>query len=362
MKIAFVITCLGVGGAEKVVTDLADMYTSRGHKVLIVYLKGEVVLRPSNLSIKLVGLGLESASSLFRAFFTLRSVLKSFDPDIVHSHLVHANIITRLLRLTLRIPKLITTAHNKNEEGRLRMIAYRLTDRLADMSTNVSDEAVAAFIDQKAVKVGRMKTFHNGISTREFSYQYAGAMHIRNELGIPTEANLIVAVGRLNEQKDYPNLLMALSKMKLRTPPFQVLIVGDGPLSVSLQVMAGKLGLMECIKFLGIRRDVPNLLSAADIFVLSSAWEGFPLVVGEAMACECMVVATDCGGVKEFVGKTGLLAPPKNAVALAHQIECALALSPQEKMRYGKAARERICHLYSLDASVVKWLELYGEP
>lgn len=359
MKIAFVITGLGVGGAEKVVVSLAEALADRGHDVIIVYLKGPAILRPSNPSIELVSLGLESTRDLLRGFSALGSILRNFGPDIVHSHLVHANILMRLMRLSIHIPKLITTAHNKNEEGIFRMLAYRLTDQWADISTNVSDEAVSAFVKQKAVKNGRMITVHNGISLNEFNYRASAGSQIRNEFGIHPGTKIIVAVGRLSDPKDYPNLLTALSKLKPETPQYQVLIAGDGPLGADLRAMTTTLGLNDRVRFLGIRRDVPQLLSAAELFVLSSAWEGFPMVVGEAMACECTVVATDCGGVKEFVGDAGLLVPPKNADTLARRIEIALAMTDEERSRFGKAARERVQQLYSLDTAVEKWLALY---
>lgn len=330
--------------------------------MLIAFLKGDAIVKPCNPSIRLVGLGLESTKDLPRAFLALRALFAEFNPDVVHSHLVHANILTRLLKLAVPIPRLITTAHNKNEEGRLRMLAYRLTDRLADLSTNVSDEAVAAFIEQKAVKIGRMITVHNGISSSEFCFRSAASHRIRDEFRLSSTTKLIVAVGRLCEPKDYPNLLYALSKLKPDSPSYIVLISGDGPLRSHLTALAIQLGLIDRVLFLGVRSDVPDLLSAADIFVLASAWEGFPLVVGEAMACECMVVATDCGGVKEFVGNTGMLAPPKDPGALARKLEAALALTDDERADYGMAARVRVKQLYSLDAAVDKWLSIYQNP
>ena len=359
MRIAFIITCLGVGGAEKVVIGLADALSRRGHDVMIVYLKGNPILKPGNPSIRLAGLGLESAKDLHRVFFLLRAILNEFRPDIVHSHCFHANILSRLMRLNAFIPRLITTLHNSQEKGKFANLLYRFTNRLADISTNVSDEASAAYIEKKIFKPGRLITVHNGICTNEFCYSVTAANRIRDELGIDPAAKLMVMVGRLRMVKDYSNLLMALSRLKSDATRYELLIAGEGPLKGDLLSMTERLGLHDRVRFLGIRRDVPDLLSAADIFVLSSELEGFPLVVGEAMACECLVVATDCGGVKEFVGVAGLLAPPKNADELARQIGIALNLSDEERSCYGKAARKRVQQLFSLDTAVDKWLTIY---
>lgn len=351
-----------MGGAEKVVTGLADALAEKGHDVLLAYLTGTALVLPVSPAVGIIDLGVNSVKDMIAAHFKLRKILIAFKPDVVHSHLVHANILVRLQRLHTPIPRLITTAHNVNEEGRLRMLAYRLTDRLADISTNVSDEAVAAFIEQKAVKLGRMITVHNGISINDFSFSSSARLEIRQQFGIADDCKLILAVGRLNEQKDYPNLLHALQQINTRTANFKTYIAGDGPLKPELMEMARKLGLADRVEFLGVRRDVAKLMSASDVFVLSSAWEGFPLVIGEAMACECTVVATDCGGVKEFVGTNGYLVESREPTALAAALTTALAQSFVESRALGQAARHRIQNLYSLDTAVEKWLKLYAGP
>lgn len=359
MRILLVITSLGVGGAEKVVVSLADALVGREHEVVIAYLKGDAILKPINSSIRLVRLGLESVKDLPQALLALRALLNDFKPDVVHSHLVHANILARMLKLVVHIPRLITTAHNRDEEGHLRMLAYRFTDRLVDLSTNVSDEAVTAYVKKKAVKSGRMITVHNGIAIAASAFSAEARVRVRSELLIDQSSQLLLAVGRLYEAKDYPNLFHALVQLKVTEVKYQLCIAGDGPLRLDLENLVKQLGLSDRVRFLGVRRDVPALMSAADIFVLSSAWEGFPMVIGEAMAAERIIVATDCGGVKEFVGNTGLLVPTRNAVALAHQLEKALAFTYEDRSRFGRAARERVKEIYSLDAVVDKWLTIY---
>lgn len=108
-----------------------------------------------------------------------------------------------------------------------------------------------------------------------------------------------------------------------------------------------------------MRKDVHDWMSAADVFVLSSAWEGFGLVVAEAMACERIVVATDCGGVKEVVGDTGILVPAKDSVALAQGLAKGLALTREAALAQGRLARQRIVARYSLSVQAERWLELY---
>lgn len=137
-------------------------------------------------------------------------------------------------------------------------------------------------------------------------------------------------------------------------------IAGDGPLKDDLKQRIDELNLTDVIQFLGIRRDIPSLMSAADVFVLSSAWEGFGLVVAEAMATERVVVATDCGGVSEVVGSEGFLVEPSNSVLLMQALAEALSLSNEERTNIGINARKRIVDNYSLSANVEAYLELYS--
>jgi len=366
MKVLLLITGLGMGGAEKVVCALADALAGRGHEVCVAFMTGAAVVSPVNSSVKLIDLNVKSRSSVVGAFFKLRQFIDEFKPDVVHSHMIHANILARLMRLAIPIKRLISTAHSSNEGGKLRMLAYRLTNCLADVSTNVSKEAVAAFIQAKAVKPGQMLALHNGIATDTFSFDLMARKRLRKELLMDRDESLqiILAVGRLYEAKDYPNLFYAFSKL-LKSGSVdlncRLCIAGDGPLRNDLDFLAIQLGIEDRIRFLGVRHDVVNLMSAADIFVLPSAWEGFGLVVAEAMACERVVVATDCGGVQEVLGNTGYLVRPGNSAALAKALQDALNLTGAERAIVGHAARQRVIENYALNTVVDKWLKVYSD-
>ena len=359
MRVLLFVTGLGMGGAEKIVTSLADALAVKGHEVLVVYMTGAAVVLPTNESVQVVSLGMNAKTDVVSAFFKFRRLIRDFQPDVVHSHMVHANIIARLVRLITPIARLISTAHNSNEGGKLRMLAYRLTDALADISTNVSAEAVAAFIKAKASSIGRMIVVHNGIPTDAFTFNPSARVCIRQELLLSEDCRLILAVGRLHEQKDYKNLLHALAHLPVNGVTYKMCIAGDGPLRGDLEELSMQLRIADRVQFLGIRRDVADLMSAADVFVLSSAWEGFGLVVAEAMACERVVVATDCGGVREVVAEAGYLVRPKDSKALADALQTALKLSAVEGAALGRAARQRVVELYALGAVVIKWLQIY---
>lgn len=359
MKILLLITGLGMGGAEQVVTGLADAFSAKGHEVCIAYMTGPAMVKPENTAIQLISLGMRSKKDVFRAFSRFKKLIMDFRPDVVHSHMIHANIFARLVRLVLPMHRLISTAHSSNEGGRLRMIAYRLTNRLANLSTNVSEAAVLAFERAGAVKPGEMLAITNGVSLEKFSFDSDARTLYRSQLLEDVNIKILLAVGRLEEVKDYPNLLNAIAQANKADVKFQLFIAGDGKMRQILEKMVSDLALTDIVKFLGVRRDVAALMSAADVFVLPSAWEGFGLVVAEAMACSRVVVATDCGGVREVLGSSGFLVPPKNYNALANKIDTALALSPAEAEVYGHEAYQRVLKNYSLDAAVDRWIKIY---
>ncbi|WP_123362082.1 glycosyltransferase [Pseudomonas chlororaphis] len=360
MKILFFITSLDVGGAERQVLDLAQRLESQDHQVLIAYLTGAGILLPKDTSLKTVGFHTaKSLRSLVRSFFLLRKTIKSYKPDVVHSHMVHANLLARLVRLVVFIPRLICTAHSTNEGGGIRMLAYRVTNFLADVTTNVSLDAVKEFEVKKAVKPGKMLMMPNGIDTARFSFSESLRTKIRDREGVRAGEKIILAVGRFTEAKNYPSLLQAFASLCRSDPDLILWIVGDGALRESLLTLSDKLGISQRVKLFGVREDVAEFYSAADVYALSSLWEGFGLVVAEAMAAERVVVASDCGGVREVVGSEGLLVPPGNSDELAIAIRHALDMDLASAAAMGRRARQRVLDKYSLDTVVKKWVELY---
>jgi glycosyltransferase involved in cell wall biosynthesis len=360
MRILLVGTCLGVGGAERVMVDLADAYSDRGHQVGIVSLRGNPELRPRSDAVEVFALDAERFWHGFRAARALARVIGAFRPDVVHAHLFHAILMTRLVRSFAHMPVLVTTTHSTRVGGLARRCAYRLTERLSDVNSTVSREAAQEFVRLRAAEPDSVRVVHNGISLRDFWREAQARREVVAELGLDPEGRILLAVGRLSEPKDYPNLLRAVAMLHGSGGRMQVLVAGEGPLRDELAALASELGVSRLVHWLGLRRDVRKLMSAADLFVLSSAWEGFPVVVGEAMACECIVVATDCGGVQEFLGDAGFLVPPRDPALLAAAMRRALALSPEQRSALGRAARARIEERFSLEASVDQWLRIYG--
>ena len=151
------------------------------------------------------------------------------------------------------------------------MWLYKITDNLADLTTNVSDDATRSYIDKKAAPAHKIRTVLNGIDVSKFQFSMAKRAEIRKNLQFDDDTAFILAVGRFNEAKDYPNLLTAYSKMQsLYDGKNKLVIVGDGSLKAELLKLAENLNINHKIIFLGIRKDVADIMSAADLFVSSS--------------------------------------------------------------------------------------------
>jgi len=352
MRILYVITGLGLGGAEKVVCDLADQMSALGHQVKIAYLTGGVIVRPKNTNIDLISLDLNNFYGLYLASKKYKKLIQDFQPDVVHAHMIHANIFARINRIGCAIPKLICTAHNSNEGGKLRMMAYRLTNFLSDFNTNVSQEATESLISKGAFNKNNLTTVYNGIDLSKFKL---------SKIDKKNDEMMILSVGRFNEQKDYPNLFKAIKILKDNNliEKVKFYIAGDGELRSELEQLIKILNISDNVTLLGIRSDIPELMNQAHFFVLSSKYEGFGLVVAEAMACGAFVIATNSGGVAEVMGDTGILVPSQNSEALAEALKEAMSKTALELQENNLQARQRVEKLFSLESSVNKWLALY---
>jgi len=353
MRIIYVITCLGSGGAQIQVCNLADEMTQLGHDVRIITLRDEILVSPKS-DIKISSLGLEkNISTFFAAMLKLRRHIREYKPDLIHSHMIHANLFTRLLRLVMNMNCLINTAHSSNEGGSLMMFLYRISDFLSDLMTNVSQEAVYIYIRNKASIKEKIVCVYNGIDTGYFSK--SKAITLNEEFNLNDDKKILLSIGRLTDAKDYPNLIAAFNM--LNDINLYLFIVGIGELESDIKEIARSSHLNKNIIFLGERNDIPDLLSCCDTFVLSSKWEGFGLVVAEALGCECNVVATDCGGVKEVLADYGFLVEKMNAKELSKAIKCSLTL-PKGMNAKG---REYVINKFDLKYIAKQWDYIYKD-
>jgi len=357
VRILYILTILGIGGAEKQVIDIAERMATKGHSVALIVLRHSDTEWPVTIPVLRLNMA-KTPLGILRGLRFAAKFAALFRPDILHSHTFPGNIFTRLLRIMLPAalrsnpPRVINTIHNVYEGRWHRMLLYRMTDPLVDKVTAVSQAAAEQFVRLRAVPARKMQVLTNGIDTNFFTPDRSRRRRMRAQNGIADEF-LWLAVGRLVPAKDYPNLLHAFAQVHIAHPSAHLWIAGEGELAPIAQDSG--------VQLLGLRRDIADLLDAADGFVLSSAWEGMPLALGEAMAMEKLAVATDVGGVLELVGGDGFTVPPKNSPALEAAMLKAMTLTERERRVIGRAARERIMQHFSMNAKAAQWEQFYTQ-
>jgi glycosyltransferase involved in cell wall biosynthesis len=361
MRILLLCTGLKTGGAEQQVAGLAQAFVQDGHDVAIASLTpGCEVTLPASATVVHLNMR-KTVTSMVRALRQLNRFVRQWQPQVIHAHMVHANLLARMLAAVTAAPPVICTAHSAREGGRLRMLAYRLTDRWAALNSHVSESARQAMIDAGAVVPERIVVMPNGIDTDRFRPDPALRQATRNALGLDADTRLVVNIGRLVPEKAQSLLIEAFADMA-QTPGHadtRLLVAGDGPMRGALEAIIREYDVAERITLAGNRRDVPALLNAADLFVLSSDVEGMPLAVGEALACGCPVVATDAAGVAELLGDAGTIVPRGNADTLTHAMADALAHGIGSDAEQA-SRRQRVLAQCSLDAVARRWLACYA--
>jgi glycosyltransferase involved in cell wall biosynthesis len=362
MRIFILSTSMGMGGADQQILILARAMRARGHEVRIVAL---TPLGPMGLEAQREGIPTESLElrrnpgDLSRIAHLVR-MIRAWHPDILHTHMVHANLLGRAVRPLAPVGALVSTIHSISDGGRLRMAGYRLTNRLVDRVTIISRLAADRYLEIGAVPPERLEVIPNTVDLETFRPSADDRTAIRRQLGIGDEFTWL-AVGRFQPAKDYPTMIAAFAQLA-RASTSRLILVGQGPLRGEVETLLKTEGIEDRVRFLGVRRDVPDLMCGADGYVLSSAWEGMPVVLLEAAAAGLPVVATRVGGVAEVVedGVTGLLVPPGDPVALAEAMRTIEALSPERRAGMGAGGRALVQERYSTASVMAMWERLYS--
>lgn len=363
-SVVFLITALGLGGAETQVVRLASGLKARGWRVSAVTMvpKGHNAEALEKLGVPVVSLNMGRSLPDPRAVMALARYLRQEKPTVLHAHMVHANLLARAVRLFAPVPVVISTAHNVDEGGRWRELAYRLTDPLSNLTTQVSEAGLERYVAIGATPASKIRFVPNGISTAEFRPDPAARQRLRDEMGSGSDF-VWLAAGRLTEAKDYPNMLHAFTKVLATEKSSTLLIGGTGELLEPLKKLVADLSLSKRVRFLGLRKDMAGVMNAADGFVLSSVWEGLPMVLLEASASGLPMVATDVGGNREVVhgGETGFLVPPKDSAALAAAMSKLMGLPVAQRREMGAAARRFVQERYGLESVLSQWESIYRE-
>jgi|GEM_PF-373141 len=352
LRVAFLIAGLGPGGAERQLLLLTSRLHARGWPVLVVSLgagteleeafraRGVEVVVPTGRPGRVPG-----PLTLLRA----ARLLRRWRPDVVQGFMFHASLLARLFRLAVPRALNVTSIRTSGEHAGPRAWLYRLTDPLCDMVTHVSPAEARDFVARGVTRPRKAVWIPNGLE--------AGPAPTR----VPGDGRPFrwVAVGRLEEAKDYPLLLDAFARVVAEVPA-ELWIAGEGSLRPELEGRIARLGLEGRVHLRG--HVAPGeVLGGADGYVLSSRREGMPNALLEAAGAALPVVATAVGAVPDMMARlgNGRVVPSGDAAALAGAMIEVTRMDPAERERLGARGREAVVQGFAMDQVTDQWCALY---
>jgi len=313
--------------------------------------------------------GLNFIRFLFRLphnILEVRRIIRSQDVTIVHID-GSTNVVPALAAWWAGVP--IVWHYNDHPPGSVKRMLEGLMGRLAARVIVQGEGLRQSRTARNPRLCDKTCVLHSAVDTDKLvpdAYDATDRVRMRAELGVPADGILIGAVGNLNRFKGYTYFLQAAAKIRERVDPVRFLIVGrrldtDVAYSEHLRQQTAALGLRENVIFAGFRDDVPRVLAALDVFVLSSVLESCPVALLEAMAMKIPVVATDVGAVREIVehDRTGLVVPPGDAGAIAQAVLNLLAGPPERVRDMVEQARKTVERRFALDTIARQQLQVY---
>ncbi len=365
IRVGFVLHGLQVAGAEMLVVQLIQRLADCIHPTVFCLdatgATGEQTV--PNLGLEttcdVVPLGRRPGRD-FRVAWRLARHVRCRNIEVLHAHQYSPFFYAALAKaLAARRVRLIFTEHGRHYPDRVstrRWAVNRLfLDRMADAVDAVSRFSADSLADQDGFSRRRIEVIENGVDLGRFSQD------AQPPVDLDSTRRYLVNVARFHPVKDQATLLRAFQEVAADYPDVDLLLVGDGGLRGELERLSQELGLGQRIRFLGVRRDVPAILQASEIFVLTSLSEAAPLTLLEAMAAGLPVVATAVGGVSEIVhdGVEGLLVPRQNAKGIASALRRLLD-DPALAAAMGAAAAKRVRDSFTIERTVERYFALYS--
>lgn len=367
LKILHTITTINLGGAENHLAKLIKGQINEGHEVSVLYLKGDGHWKEyyRSLGVKCHHMGLRNYLDIF-ALVRLARHIHRIKPNTVHAHLPPAELFTRAaLYLCSKRIKFFITKHNDEPFAPIlgwtflaRWVAKR-SQKIIAISQAVRRYSLEHWATKEDGK--KIETICYGIDA--FDYEMKpndpALNGLRREWKIPEDCLIIGTVARLTPQKSLDTLIQAYAQFSTTNPNTRLVIVGVGPLETELKNLCLLLNISDKVIWAGTRRDIPLVMNLFDVFVLPSIYEGFGLVLLEAMAAKKPIIASNVSAIPETVshGVNGLLFEKKNVDQLFEaltQLHC-----HEKRKKMGEAGRKNILENFQLDHMIRHTLASY---
>lgn len=366
MRISLIISSLKSGGAERVLSNMATYWVEKKHDVSMITLDSRLSdfyeLHPEvkryDLDVMDASTSmLDAAKNNLLRIKKLRSAIVESKPEVVISFMDVTNVLTLLSTRGLGIRVIVSErsvpAHYPIENAwlKLRSMTYSLADVVVAQTSEVGRWIEDNMKCKKVVVIPN--PIHLGMVTNS-------GVRLLDVIGAPTKAPTIIAMGRMTNEKGFDLLIKSFSMVASSYPDWRLVIFGEGQERNKLTSLAKDLGVSDRVFMPGLMKNPAHLLREADIFVLSSRFEGFPNVLLEAMACGLPVISFDCpSGPGEIIrdGVDGLLVPPEDVGAMAKTMDRLMA-DERERVCL-KARAPEVCERFSMDKVMGMWEALF---
>jgi glycosyltransferase involved in cell wall biosynthesis len=362
IRVVHIVPMLSPGGAERVAVHILRGLNRQRYEPSIISFTGRLncdldrLLEEAGIEVRYLG---KRPGFDYRMFYRLPPVLNELRADIVHTHL-HVFRYAMPFLLFRKKASLLHTVHNLAEreiEPRLRWL-QRYALKHGVVPVGVAEKVADSLVRLYGIR--RCRVIPNGIPTERYAWPQVQRKEWRAKESFRDDDILFLCVARFAPQKNHALLLNSFAQGPASDPNAHLVLVGEGILQKNLEVQAKSLGIERQTHFLGLRTDIPDVLGAMDVFVLSSDYEGNPLSVMEAMAAGLPIVSTAAGGVPDLFenGKEGCLVQPGDLQGLSDSMT-SLLRNRDARQSLGMAAARRARKTYDVSAMVQAYEELY---
>lgn len=373
-NILYVFDNLEFGGGERVFAQIINKLCRDKYKVTVACMPEGIFMeriKGSGASVKPIDM---SSKFNFKVILQLVNLIKEQRIDIVHSQGARADFFARLSAKLARVPVVISTVPMPVDgfdvnpiKKFIYIVLNKFSERFVDKFIVVSEALKDVMIERHKVDPQKVAMIYNGIEINEYRIDEAekvihGKLGLMEEIGLKSDVPVIGVIGRLVWQKGFEYFIEAIPGVLNKFKDAKFLVVGEGLLEEELKAVSKKLKIDDKISFTGFRRDIKEILATIDIFVIPSLLEGLPMILLEAMGMGKPIVATDIDGIKEVLenGKTGLLVPPRDTVALTDAIVNLLIYRDQAH-QMGINARRVVEEKFGVDIMVEKVEDVYED-
>ena len=371
LRVMHVITDLDTGGAEMMLYKVLSQMQQIGVHSEVISLQdiGAVGGKISRLGVKVHALNMSKKVPSPLAVWRLAKLLKRSQPDVIQTWMYHANLVGGLAaKMAGKIPVVWGIHHSNFDMKRVKKRTLLTMRAGALLSGRVPDDIICCGEIPRKVHIGlgydarKMQVIPNGFDLQEFQPNPFARISVRKELGLNKQTPLIGLVARYHPKKDHQTFIQAASLVNLVMPDVHFLLCGEGVHENNAELMRwiNEAGIAHRLHLLSIRTDIPRLTAALDIATSSSSYgEGFPISLGEAMACGIPCVATNVGDSSAIVGTTGVIVAPKNPFELSQAWQFILGLENSARTKLEESARQRIQENFNLPSVVSRYEAVY---